>query len=409
MGGAFAMSVAILRTLPAADAGLVLLAYVLLTIAAALARFGTDNLALREVSRAPTESVALIRHAVLVCLVMSPVAAALLFGALMLQGGHDDIDQIALAAALGVLPAALSIVAGAVLRGLGSVAAGTFAELGSPLVLATLGIGALGALGAASAVSVMWALILGYVITAAWAWALVVRRVSGLLRRPSGFRAFLRTYLSSLTAFFFTTMGFFLFSWLPVLALGYFIIDRSAGQESVAVFNAAARLAQFVVIVPTIQIAYLSQRFASLYHQGEVPEMNRLAQRSTVFALLWAVPLTAIMLIAPTSVLAIFDGYSSAAGTLRILAVAALIVAAAGPVNGLLLTCGHEKAAGRYTFAILLVSAVALPLLARWGPAGVAWGSAAASIAYTAAGYLTLRRDGIQPAARWPRRSTSQS
>ena len=132
MGGAFAMSVAILRALSAPDAGLVLLAYTLLTIAAAIARFGADNLALREVSRAPGESSALVRHSFTLCLVLAPLASVLLFGALLLQGGRADVVQVALAAALGVLPAALSIVGGAVLRGCGRVAAGTFAELGSP-------------------------------------------------------------------------------------------------------------------------------------------------------------------------------------------------------------------------------------------------------------------------------------
>jgi O-antigen/teichoic acid export membrane protein len=398
MGGAFAMSVAILQTLPKSDAGLLLLVYTLLTMAAALGRFGADNLALREVSKAPRESAALIRHSFVLCLLLSPIGSALLVGALLLQGGHTQTIPVAVAAAVAVLPAALSIVAGAVLRGLSCVAAGTLAELGSPLVIATVGICALGAAGRANATSVMWVLVFGYVVTAGWAWAAVASKVPGLVARPTGFGSYLRTFRTSLAAFFTTTMGFFLFTWMPVLALGYFITDRTLANEGVAVFNAGARLAQFVPLISTIQISYLSQRFASLHHQGNVAELSRLSQRSTLVAMLWAVPLAAFMLIAPTTALGIFGDYSAAEGTLRILVGAALIVAATGPVNGLLLTCGHERAAGRYTLVLLVVSAIALPLLSRWGPAGVAWGSAAISILYAFVGYITLRRDGIAPA-----------
>ncbi len=51
MTGALALSAAILRTLKPADAGLVLLVYTLLAIAATLARFGSDTLAMRETAR----------------------------------------------------------------------------------------------------------------------------------------------------------------------------------------------------------------------------------------------------------------------------------------------------------------------------------------------------------------------
>lgn len=400
MGGAFAMSVAILQTLPKRDAGLVLLAYTLLTLAATLGRFGADNLALREVSKAPTESVALIRHSFTLCLILAPVGSALLFGALLMQGDRSEIVPVAMAAALGVLPAALSIVAGAVLRGLSRVAAGTFAELGSPLVIATGGIVLLAAIDQVSATTAMWMLVAGYVATAVWAWTAVAVRVPGLVALPSGFVCFIRTFRTTLMAFFTTTMGFFLLTWMPVLALGYFISNRSLAQESVAVFNAGARLAQFVPLIATIQISYLSQRFASLHHQGHVSAVSRLSQRSTLFSVLWAAPLAASMLIAPTAVLAVFGDYSAAAGTLRILAIGGLIVTAVGPVNGLMLTCGHERAAGRYTLTLIIVLGLALPVLTRWGPAGVAWGSTITAIAYAVACYVTLRRDGISPAFR---------
>lgn len=84
MAGAFGLSVAILRSMSASDAGLVLLIYTLITIAATLARFGSDNLALREVSKTPRESGPLIRHAFTIAVLLTPRAALLLIGAVVL-------------------------------------------------------------------------------------------------------------------------------------------------------------------------------------------------------------------------------------------------------------------------------------------------------------------------------------
>lgn len=137
MAGAFGLSVAILRSMSASDAGLVLLIYTLITIAATLARFGSDNLALREVSKTPRESGPLIRHAFTIAVLLTPGAALLLIGAIVLVAYRQIRPGTAAAAA--VLPASLSVIAGAVLRGLSKVAAGTFAELGSPLLLAAGG------------------------------------------------------------------------------------------------------------------------------------------------------------------------------------------------------------------------------------------------------------------------------
>ena len=399
MGGAFAMNVAVLRSLPPSDAGLVLLAYTLLIMAATLGRFGADNLALREVSRNAHEDAPIVRYSILVCVVMTPLAATILVAALLLQEHVGAAAAVSLAAAAAVLPASLSIVGGAVLRGLGRVAAGTFSELGSPLIIAAIGIAIAGATRQISSSGAVWMIALGYVVTTIWAWILISRSVPlGLRAGFTGFLGYLRHYRASLASFFLTSMGFYLFSWMPVLALGYFIADRSVAQSSVAIFSAGARLSQFVALVPTIQISYLSQRFAKLHHEGDLVRLNALSQSATKIAILTAVPLVTFLVLAPATALTIFGGYGEAALTLQILAVGALLVVVAGPVNGLMLTCGHEGGASRFTLILLALSAVTLPWLAQWGPPAVAVGSAGVSIAYAALCYATLRRAGIHSA-----------
>lgn len=398
MAGAFGLSVAILRSMSASDAGLVLLIYTLITIAATLARFGSDNLALREVSKTPHESGPLIRHAFTVAILLTPGAVLLLVGAVLLRGQQIDSAELAAAAAAAVLPASLSVIAGAVLRGLSKVAAGTFAELGSPLLLAAGGIAILGLTQNASTVTSVWMITAGYAVTAIWSWALIFRLVPGIRHRAKGFGGFFRKFRASLAAFFMTSIGFYLFSWMPVLALGYFIKDQTVSQSNVALFNAGSRISQFVILIPTIQISYLSQQFASLSHRGDLATLNRTSQAATRIAMMWAIPLTAAMLWMPRTALSIFGDYTDAAASLQVLAIGALLVAALGPVNGLMLTCGHERAAGRYTLVLLVASAVALPILTRWGSLGVSVGSAPIALAYAAACYVTLSRNGIHAA-----------
>jgi O-antigen/teichoic acid export membrane protein len=399
MVGAFAMSVAIMRSLPASDAGLVLLVYTLLTMAATLGRFGADNLALREVSRRPEEAGAVVRNSFLVCVLMAPLAALILVGALLLREHVAGAGSVAVAAAAAVFPASLSFVAGAVLRGLGRVAAGTLAELGSPLALAAIGIATAGAMHEVTALSAVWMITGGYAVTAIWAWTFIGRLLpfhwgDGL----AGFFRYLRRFRVSLASFFMTTMGFFLLSWMPVLALGYFIADHSSAQSNVALFNAGARLSQFVILIPTVQISYLSQRFAKLHHDGDLRQLNVLSQSATKIAVITATPLALMLVLAPGIALKVFGGYGDAALTLQILAVGALLVAMAGPVNGLMLTCGHEIAAGRFTMVLVIVSVIILPLLARWGSAGVAVGSVTVSLLYALLCFITLHRAGIHAA-----------
>jgi O-antigen/teichoic acid export membrane protein len=275
MAGAFAMTVAITRSLSKPHAGLVLLTYTLLTVAATLARFGADNLALREVSKGGADRAALVRHSVGVALIGSPVAMALLAVALMAQGDGTTDPSLVLAACLAVFPAAMSIIAGAVLRGLSRLAAGMLAELGSPALLATVGIAALGLTGRSSATSAVWMLALGNAVTMVWSWWLIRRTLPEVRRRAAGFRVYLSTFRPALAAFFTTSIGFFLLAWLPVLVLGFAILDPTQANLEVARYNAAARLAQFVPLVSVIQISYLSQQFASLHHRERSPRSMR--------------------------------------------------------------------------------------------------------------------------------------
>lgn len=392
MVAAFAMTVVITRSMPDQDsAGLVFLVYTLTIVAANVGRIGADNLALREVSKQTDRTPAIIRHTVRVVATFAPLAMLLLIVAVWLESLEHEGLLLGIVASLAVLPIGLSVLAGAVLRGLGRIAAGTVAELGSAPLIASVGMLVVWYFGRASVPLHVAMIVLGFALTAIWSWALVIKTLPAVKQRTGGFPAFFREFRGSLIAFFTASLGFLLFTWLPTIVLGYF---SSTGQ--VAVYNVGARLAAFVGLIPTIQISYLSQQFASLYHQGRVDEVNSVAQRATRQALLTAGVLALVLVLFPEYVLQLFgNGYTEAAPVLRVLALGALVVAALGPVYGLMLTVGLEKAAGRITATLVATSLVALPLLATQGAIAVALGSQAIAIAYAVACTVVLARRGL--------------
>lgn len=89
------------------------------------------------VSKTPRESGPLIRLAFTITILLTPGAALLLIGATVLVAYRQIRPSTAAAAA--VLGVSLSVIVGAVLRGLSRVAAATFVDLGSPLLLAAGG------------------------------------------------------------------------------------------------------------------------------------------------------------------------------------------------------------------------------------------------------------------------------
>ena len=399
MAGALAMGIALTRTLPKSGAGLVVFAYTLLTLASALTRFGTDNLALREVSRNDPSTTDIVHNCYRTAVVIAPLAATAVALSLVARGGKD-VSVVALGAALATLPAALSVLSGAVLKGVNQVALGALAELGSSTIFATAALVCLGIGGYASTTAAMWAITAGYAFTAAWSVPLALRAVRrrGGISVAMSWQHFVLRYRASLLSFTVTTIGFFLFTVMPVLALGFTIRSPTESQYQIALFNASASLTQFILVVETIQISYLSRVFASNFHQGNLAEVNRTARLASMQSSLWGAVIGAMFIVAPEFFLRIYGSYGEASTATRILTIGAFVVVAMGPVNGLMLTCGHEHQAGTYTFILLVIGCIALPILTRWGHIGAATGIAAISTTYAVLCAISLRRSGIRAA-----------
>jgi O-antigen/teichoic acid export membrane protein len=388
--------VALLRALGPRDAGLVLFVYTTLTVAANVALFGGNTLAMREAARDAKRAGQAIRHATTLTLILSPLVAICLSLAIVYQGRGTTSFLLAALGGVTVVPCALSTLYGSALRGMGRVGAGTMAEVGLAVWVAAIGMALLLLTGSATPLRGVVLLLLGNVFSLAWSATVVLRQMPSVRIASKDLRKFVRENAHSLTSFLTTSLGSYLLPWLPVIVLGYVARDAASAQENVALYNAAARPAQFVSLVALIQAPYLGPRFAKMFHLGQLWGISSLSRRSLRWASAWACLFTGVTLVRPEMVLSIFGQYGSAATSLTILAMGTLIVVLIGPVTQIMLVTGLETRARLYTIVALASAALALPILSLWGIAAVACGAAASSIGYAVACWIRLSRERIE-------------
>lgn len=385
------LTVVVARVLPPVEAGafFVILAWV--TGAATLGRMGTDNMVLKWVAAGRAPEGADPRDLLLLCAGASVAVALPFLGiASWVLSGHVPASSIGIAAAAAaatVVPAALSVTASAALRGAGRIATGTIAELGSAQAIAAALILMTSVASRVSLLNVIVAFLAGHLVTALWSFVTATRV---LPRRQAPARPFHagRAHRAPLLSMMGTSLMFYLLTWSPVLILG-----AVSTTDQVAHYNAAARVAAFVSLIPVIQASYLTPQFARLFSQGNVEALTRLARATTTRGTLIGLAITVPIALLPGQALRLFGEDYGAAGTaLRILALATLLVTAFGPVNGLMLTTGMEHRALALNGALLATTAGAMFLVAPGsGSTGVAIAGAVGSVAYAAAAALLVR------------------
>ncbi len=387
IAAAAALSVVVARVLGPSQAGVFFVLLATLTGAATLGRFGTDNMALKWVATSSQLAGSRTTGLLWICTAFSTLTAVPLFWLVRwMIGSHvapASLSGTALVAAASIVPAALSVAAGAVLRGAGKVASGTIAELGSTPAIATLALLGYTVFAHAGLPQVVLAYALGNLLTAAWSLPLAAKQLTrdASLSRSHPALDVARGHGRQLSSMMGTSLMFYLLTWSPVLILG-----AVAPSAEVAYFNVAARLAAFITLIPSIQAAYLTPRFALLHYRGDLEDLNQLVQMSTRRAVLVGGGLAAPILLFPTQALLLFGSdYAPAEGALRVLTLAAVIVVSLGPVNGLLLTCGFEHFASllngiSLTFAVVVMLMVA----SNGGAQGVAFVSGGVAMGYAA-------------------------
>lgn len=391
----FLLTVAVARLLGASASGTFFLVLTSLAVLATIARFGTDNLALKLSGGADglttQDALWLLAVACSIGLAIFLLATAA-FPSMhpLFRGIELPIAVIVLSA---VVPQALSVVAGAILRGSGRLALGTLAELGSMPALALLLFAAEAGFGRRDLTGALIALAIAGWATSAWAvpTALLEVRSHEPIRAPARrYPSYLRRGARQLASMMGTSLLFYVLTWAPV-----FVLAVTSSPSDVAFFAVAARLAAVITLIPAIQISYLAPAFSRLYHRHEITALNKLCNRSAWQALAVAAVPAAVLIAATRIVVVDLYGaaFVAAATPLVLLAIAALVTVASGQINQLMLLCDLEGTALALNLGWLVAwLTVGAASATRWGVTGASVFMLASTVPYVALAVLVLAK-----------------
>lgn len=141
------------------------------------------------------------------------------------------------------------------------------------------------------------------------------------------------------SAFFVTQLASFMQSVLGVMIAGLMLTSSELG-----LFKSSQQMAILIGFVLIVINTVFPPRFASLYHQGKMQSLGRLARQGALLGSVIATPLLLMCLAFPAWVLDWFgEGFSEGSSLLRIIAIAQLVNVATGSVGFLLNMTGHER------------------------------------------------------------------
>ncbi|GFK17742.1 hypothetical protein [Corynebacterium glutamicum] len=395
----FLLTVTVSRILGAEQAGVFFLIFTLNAFLATAGRFGADNLALRLLSgdsESPKGDVLRLGQVV----VGVSLLVALISLVPLVHYFNETIPWTTVVlAASSIVPQAIAVFAGAVMRGLKWMAGGVFSELGSlpTLLVFLIVINDLVGLYDNDLNFVLGAMALAAWVTAGWATLAVLR----VLRRLSdsglalSFPLFLKQHGGKMMPMAGTSLLAYGMVWAPV-----FILSALSAMEEVSYYSVAARMANFLILIPSIQISYLAPQFARLFYAHETSKLNLLTAQSVRQVLaLTVVPILLLLFLADPIIQLVFGpSFGPAASVMRLLIVGITITISMGQVNQLMLLCGLERLS-----LLLTTCAVGVWVIAGWwvaqffGALGAATLGVIISSSYAVTSALRLKaRTGIK-------------
>lgn len=380
IAAAFGLSLAVARITSRETAGQFFVYMAVIVAAATVGRLGSDTLALKHVASHAITGADIGRLAGLVT--VGSVVAGVVASGFILHVAQDGANGMTAAIVAGTVMAtlgsAMSVLAGAVLRGAGQIASGMFIEAGAVPTAALL------ITVAGHEDADFPSLVRGYAIACAFSGVfglvLMARARSRIAPRASmNLRS--RATIASMASMAIAAAVFYLFTWAPVLALGW------AGLASqAAVYSAAARLAGFVNLVPAMQNSYIAPEIARAYYRGDISKVSVICRGAARRAIGVAVPFVLIYTAFPAIAEHVFGAaYAESRIPLVVLAAAFAITIALGPVNAVLMTCGGEHLASALNIVLLTATAIALLLVVgQFGATGAALVAGCGSVLYAA-------------------------
>lgn len=170
------------------------------------------------------------------------------------------------------------------------------------------------------------------------------------------------SFMATSRAFLVTNMARLMQTVLGVMAAGLVLSSVELGM-----FKAAQQISVLISFVLVVINAVFPPRFASLYYQGNLSGLGRLARQGALLGTVTATPFLLICLFWPVWVLGWFgEGFEQGAMLLRIIAVAQLINVATGSVGFLLNMTGHERLMRNIALVCNALGLLAFFLLPAW-------------------------------------------
>ena len=393
---AFLLTLVIARTLGPEQSGYYFLAFSIVAILAALSRLGLDNTLVRLIGADTTQATTILKKAIVMAGFASLICSFCLFALAeplaLLLFQKAELTSVIKFISLGVTGLALLTLVGNTLQGLGRIV---------PSILVT---------GVILNFSLIVVLLLIKPTTADFLSG--VFALFSVLTALVGFVMFLRPHLARSEG----EIGYrgILQSCMPLLLVvlmqqlvqwsGLFISGVYLEPESVSLLACAQRTAMLVSFVLVAVNLVVAPRFALLYKQGALAELENLALTSVKLVTVLALPVILIMVCFPDTVMLLFGPeFVDGAQLLQILATGQFLNAICGSVGILLIMSGNERDVRNVVlisgiFALLTV----WTLTAFFGESGNALGTAMAVAGQNLMTvFLVRKRLGFNTLAVW--------
>lgn len=336
----FIVSVVVSRQLGAEGAGHYFLAFSMVMVLSAISRAGLDDTVVRFTGAAMPEGEwgavrAVLRRSVVVTLLISvPVAAVVYWLSDFLAievFEKPDLVGVLKAISPGIVGLSLFTLFAMSLQGLQKVIASVVTV---NIIVNVLLILALLLYAVQTPQHAAWAYSIATILTATLGFA-IYRNALG---EGSGDVSWSELFQSCLPLWVVVIM-----SQLTQFS-GQFIAGAWVAPEEVAQLAVAQRtalLSSFILMAVNLVVA---PRFASMYKNGELDKLEKLALTSVKLMVLFALPIVLVMLVFPELIMSLFgEDFSEGGQLLQVLAIGQFINVATGSVGYLLTMSGHEK------------------------------------------------------------------
>jgi O-antigen/teichoic acid export membrane protein len=390
----FAFNVVIARLLGAQGMGVYVLALTIATILSVMTRVGLDNTVLRlTASNLVGNNWARVKGVYeqsrwIVIGVSLAVSLVIVLASSWIAQSVFKEPQLALTLrwmSLAILPMALYVLYAQLLKGL--------KRTGEAVIIQSLVVQVL-------ALPLLYLLIprwkevgaaVAYVIAAYLTWLVawwLWRRATPLLRTVNTQKDTKELLESSIPLFWSTTFQQVTL-WSSTLMLGAFV-----ASDQVGIFGAANRTTLLVSLVLIAVNSISAPKFAALYKEGKLPQLERMTKNSAKLMTLMTLPFAVIFVLFSSNIMKLFgEQFISGAPLLIILTIGQYINVASGSVGFVLMMTGHERLMrNNMAFCACLNIVLNLILIPLYGTLGAAITSAIVLISQNVIAAVMIRR-----------------